>query len=210
MGAPNGIGTGRRLRISGLALLGLAVIAALIGLVVANTRGEQTPAAAPPAATPTPDSTPAIPSTIPYPPTSASRPAPVPQIPGGAAAELGPPPADAGAGAGAPARDNGLDDGLDDGRSRGEVRIYNNSTIRGLAARAAEDLTAAGWTVVEVGNYAQGTIPTTTAYYQDGTDRDDAEALGSEFGMRVEPRFAGIAHAGPGLILIVTNDYVSR
>jgi hypothetical protein len=94
--------------------------------------------------------------------------------------------------------------------SRGEVRVYNNSTIRGLAARAARDLSAAGWTVVEVGNYARGTIPTTTAYYQEGTSqRSDAEALGNQFKMRVEPRFSGIANASPGLIVIVTNDYVS-
>ncbi|MGQ0716023.1 MAG: LytR C-terminal domain-containing protein [Pseudonocardiales bacterium] len=209
MGTPNGIGTGRRMRIAGLALLGLAVIAALIGLVVATNRGEPTPAAVPPAVTSTPDSTPAIPSTIPYPPTSS--PAAVPQIPGGAAADSRPPAAGAGAGAGA---DAGAGAGAgasagDNSRSRGEVRVYNNSTISGLAARAAEDLTAAGWTVVEVGNYARGTIPTTTAYYQDGTDRDDAEALGAEFGMRVESRFPGIANAGPGLIVIVTNDYVS-
>jgi hypothetical protein len=99
---------------------------------------------------------------------------------------------------------------LDQSHSRGEVRVYNNSTIRGLAARAAEDFTAAGWTVVEVGNYAQGTIPTTTAYYQEGTDqRDEAEALSAEFGMRLQPRFPGIANAGSGLIVIVTNDYVS-
>jgi hypothetical protein len=86
--------------------------------------------------------------------------------------------------------------------------VYNNSTIRGLAARTARDLSAAGWTVVEVGNYARGTIPTTTAYYQEGTDqRADAEALGAQFGMRVEPRFPGIANASPGLVVIVTNDY---
>ncbi|MGH4011054.1 MAG: LytR C-terminal domain-containing protein [Pseudonocardiaceae bacterium] len=199
MGTPNGIGAGRRLRVAGLVLLGLAVIAALIGLVVATTRDERTSATAPPAVTPTPDSRPAIPSTIPYPPTVTSSPVAVPQVPGGAAADSAPPPAEAGTGASAG----------DKSGSRGEVRIYNNSTIRGLAARAAEDLAAAGWTVVEVGNFARGTIPTTTAYYQDGTDRDDAEAIGAEFGMRVEPRFPGIANAGPGLIVIVTNDYVS-
>lgn len=99
---------------------------------------------------------------------------------------------------------------LDQSPSRGEVRVYNNSTIRGLAARAADDLTAAGWTVIEVGNYAQGTIPMTTAYYQEGIDqRADAEALGAEFGLRVQPRFPGIADVDPGLIVIVTNDYVS-
>jgi hypothetical protein len=123
---------------------------------------------------------------------------------------LGPP----GAAQGAPARQEQHVDqsrlDLDQSRGRGEVRVYNNSTIRGLAARAAEDLTAAGWTVVEVGNYAQGTIPTTTVYYQEGIDqRDEAEALGAEFAMRVQPRFPGLANAESDLIVIVTNDYVS-
>jgi hypothetical protein len=92
--------------------------------------------------------------------------------------------------------------------SRGELRIYNNSTIRGLAARAARDFSAAGWTVVEVGNFARETIPTTTVYYQEGTDqRADAEAIAQQFGMRVEPRFPGISTIGPGVIVIVTSDY---
>ena len=87
-------------------------------------------------------------------------------------------------------------------------RVYNNSTIRGLAARAAGDLTAQGWTVTDVGNYPCGTIPTATVYYQEGTDqRADAETIGAELGMRVMPRFPGIAHASPGLIVIVTKDY---
>ena len=190
------------MRIAGLALLGLAVIAIAVG-VVATAGGQPAPVAAPPAATSPPSSAPALPSTIPYPPPSSPVAAPV--VP-----PLGPP----GAAQGAPARQeqrveqSPLD--LDQSHGRGEVRVYNNSTIRGLAARAAEDLTAAGWRVVEVGNYAQDTIPTTTVYYQEDTDqRDDAEALGAEFGMRVQPRFAGLANADPGLIVIVTNDYVS-
>lgn len=197
MSNSNGIGTDRRLRIAGVVLLGIAVLAVLIGVVVATTRGEQPPAAAPPepAATPTPDSRP---STIPYPPTSSPAAAPI--VP-----PLGPPDA----AEDVPVSDEGFSD---QGRSRGEVRVYNNSTIRGLAARAAADLTAAGWTVIEVGNYAQGTIPTTTVYYQTvdyQEQRDDAEDLASVFGMRVEPRFPGIANSSPGLIVIVTNDYVS-
>ena len=190
------------MRNAGLALLGLAVIAVAVG-VVATTGGQPAPVATPPAATAPTSSAPALPSTIPYPPTSSPAAAPV--VP-----PLGPPGAAQGSPAGQEQRvdQSGLD--LDQSHSRGEVRVYNNSTIRGLAARAAEDLTAAGWTVVEVGNYAQGTIPTTTVYYQEGIDqRDDAEALGVEFGMRVEPRFPGIANADSGLIVIVTNDYVS-
>lgn len=198
MGTPNGIGASRRLRIAGLALLGIAVIAVLIGVVMATTRGEQTSATAPPAVTSPPDAESAIPSAIPYPPPATSRPAEAPIV-----SPPGPPDAVQGA----PVGEQGSSD---TSNSRGEVRVYNNSTIRGLAARAARDLTAAGWTVVEVGNYAQGTIPTTTAYYQEDTgQRVDAEALGDQFGMRVEPRFPGIANAGSGLIVIVTNDYVS-
>ncbi|MGH3857120.1 MAG: LytR C-terminal domain-containing protein, partial [Pseudonocardiaceae bacterium] len=139
-----------------------------------------------------PASAPASPSTIPYPPPASSLPAQPP-----AASSPGPSDAAGSAPAESPAA-----------TSHGQVRVYNNSTIRGLAARAARDLTAAGWTVVEVGNYARGTIPTTTAYYQDSADqRADAAALGAQFGMRVEPRFSGIANADPGLIVIVTNDY---
>ncbi|MBV9160178.1 MAG: LytR C-terminal domain-containing protein [Pseudonocardiales bacterium] len=187
MGTPNGTGASRRLRTAGLALLLLAVLALLIGLVVAVTRGERSTATGESPITPprAPASVPASPSVIPYPPPALSRP-------------VVPPPAAKGTPTG------------DKGPSHGEVRVYNNSTIRGLAARAARDLTAAGWTVVEVGNYARGTIPTTTAYYQEGTEqRAAAAALGAQFRMRVEPRFPGIVNAGPGLIVIVTSDYAS-
>ncbi|MGH3873453.1 MAG: LytR C-terminal domain-containing protein [Pseudonocardiaceae bacterium] len=183
---------GKRLWIAGLALVGVAVVAVLIGVVVATTRGESTSTTPPAAGTTPPAGTPAIPSTIPYPPTVAPQPAEPPVI-------AAPAPVDVGASA-----------PVDRNDSRGQVRVYNNSTIRGLAARAAGDLTSAGWTVVEVGNYPSGTLPTTTVYYQEGTgQRADAEAIGSAFGMRVEPRFAGITNASPGLIVIVTNDYVS-
>jgi hypothetical protein len=198
MNASKGTGTSRPLRSAGVVLFMLAVIAVLIGLVVALTRGERTSASAESPLTPTraPASASASPSIIPYPP-------PVPSIPAEAPVIPPPDPPDAPEGASASGESPS-----GESPSRGEVRIYNNSTIHGLAARAARDLSAAGWTVVEVGNYAAGTIPTTTAYYQESTDQQSAaEALGADFGMRVEPRFPGIANAGAGLIVIVTNDY---
>ena len=84
--------------------------------------------------------------------------------------------------------------------------------ITGLAARAADDFRSAGWTVDEVGQLPAGIIPTTTVYYRPGTERAGrrASALGSEFGLRVAPRFAGLQDASPGLIVIVTNDYQQR
>jgi hypothetical protein len=194
MGTPNGTGASRRLRTAGLVLLFLAVVAVVIGLAVAVTRDEQTAATGAPSVAPTHarPSASAIPSVVPYPP---------------------PPDAAEGAPAGHkdPSDKGSSDKGSSDrAPSRSEVRVYNNSTIRGLAARAAHDLTAAGWTVVEVGNYARGAIPTTTVYYQEGTDqRADAQALGAQFRMRVELRFPGIENAGSGLVVIVTNDYAS-
>ncbi len=193
MGTSKRTGASRRLRTGGLALLTLAVVAVLIGLVVAVKREERSSATGELPVLPThaPGNASASPSVVPFPP-------PVPSIPTEAPVVAPPGPPDAAESAPASG----------EGHSRGEVRVYNNSTIRGLAARAARDLSAAGWTVVEVGNYAQGTIPTTTAYYQDNADQQaSAQALGAEFGMRVEHRFPGIANAGPGLIVIVTNDY---
>jgi hypothetical protein len=215
MSTPGGTGGDRRLRTAGLALFALAVVATVIGLVLGLTRGERTTATGKPAVTSThaPVSASTVPSVIPYPPPVALPPTEAPtfepppaQAPP-AQAPVVSPPGPPNAAEGAPAGHNGASA---TGPSRGAVRIYNNSTIRGLAARAARDLGAAGWTVAEVGNYARGAIPTTTVYYQEGTDqRSEAETLADQFKMRVQPRFPDIANDGPGLIVIVTNDYVS-
>jgi hypothetical protein len=88
------------------------------------------------------------------------------------------------------------------------LRVYNNSNIQHLAARAAKDLREQGWNVVHVGNYPYGVISTTTAYYRPGTSEESAaRSLGTTFGMRVEPRFDGIKDSSPGVIVIVTKDY---
>jgi hypothetical protein len=91
------------------------------------------------------------------------------------------------------------------------VRVYNNSTIHGLAATAAEDFRASGWNVAEVSNYSAGIIPVTTAYYRPGTDEETAaKALAAEFGLRAEARFDGIKESSPGVIVIVTNNYKTK
>lgn len=88
------------------------------------------------------------------------------------------------------------------------LRVYNNSTIAGLASRAAEDFRRAGWPIDEVGNYPHGIIPTSTVYYRPGTNEEaSAKALAERFGMRANPRFEGIRNASPGIIVIVTADY---
>jgi hypothetical protein len=88
------------------------------------------------------------------------------------------------------------------------VRVYNNSTIKGLAAKAAANFRGAGWQVEETGNYPSGVISTSTVYFRPGTPEEAAAvALGHRFDLRIQPRFPGIDPASPGLIVIVTNDY---
>jgi len=218
MSTPDATGSGRPLRTAGLVLLGVAAVALLLGLfgVAGGDDSDEIAAESrPPAASTQPggsttnptgtvsptgtagstSSTSTATSTAAPTATSTATPTGAPPSTG---APVAPPPIitpGAGPGTGEP--------------TRGAVRVYNNSTIRGLAARAAQDMRAVGWSVREVGNYSGGTIPTTTVYYDDESGRSAADALGENFGMRIEPRFEGIRDATPGLIVIVTNDYSS-
>jgi hypothetical protein len=217
------------LRVGGLALLGVGVVAGILGVVGLNSGGGTPPPVAAPSlstgATPSESAEAAAPTSAPVetapvetapletaPPATAA-PAPAPP----AAAAPAPPAADgsgaarSGAGAGS-AAGSGSAAGASDG-ARMAVRVYNNSTISGLAAHAADDFRGAGWTVDAVANYpsSSGIIPTSTVYYRPGTgEQGSAEQISSEFGLRAAPRFTGLTDASPGLIVIVTNDYQKR
>jgi len=87
------------------------------------------------------------------------------------------------------------------------VRVFNNSTITGLGEKAARELRASGWQVVEVGNF-QGRFPTTTVYYQSGTGQEvAARKLASSIKATAAPRINEIASYAPGLIVVVTSDF---
>jgi hypothetical protein len=187
-------GSARPARVAGLVLLGVAVIALIIGIITLfggnGSNGNGGTAQPPPpntTATQPPTSGTAPPTNQP-PPTSPGSPAP-----------SSPPASQPGTGTPAPPPPS---------TKAQPVRVFNNSTITGLAARAADDFRAQGWDVVEVGNYAQGVIPTSTAYFRSGTEEEPAaRELGAAFGLRTEPRFPGIQNANVGVIVIVTNDY---
>ncbi|MDQ3153531.1 MAG: LytR C-terminal domain-containing protein [Actinomycetota bacterium] len=208
MTTPDSTGGSRSLRTAGVALLGVAAIALLIGLVTLTggdgsdggdgsngvaSDGPTSPGAEPDGAGA--GTSPARPAS----PTVTEQPSPSP--PPALITPLVPDPAPADV----PAADGGGSDSA--AKSAGTVRIYNNSTIRGLATRVSDDMRAAGWAIEEVGNYSGGIIPTTTVYYENDAQRSAAEVLADQFGMRTEPRFDGIRGATPGLIVIVTNDY---
>ncbi|MEU9818588.1 LytR C-terminal domain-containing protein [Pseudonocardia alni] len=217
------------LKIAGIALIGVGVVAAVVGLIGLTGGGEDGGnQAAPPSASAEP-----APAPAPAPgdgtgdgaaPGTGDTPAPgtpgetspftpgAPGTPGspgydGAGPAVAAPPA---AGSGS-AGQGGSGSAAGEGSAvaaRPVVRIYNNSTIRGLAEKAAGEFRTNGWTVSQVQNYSQGVIPTTTVYYRQGTaEKAAAEEIAKKFGIRSEPRFDGIQDATPGVIVIVTRDF---
>lgn len=191
-------GAARPGRVAGLALLGIAAVALVIGLVtIVGGNGDGRAEGNPPQSSsadggaestakpkPTPPATTRPTTSSSKPPTS-SKPAPSTT---GSTTSAG--------GDGEP------------GPAKQPLRVYNNSKIKGLADDAAADFRAAGWEVAKVDNYGSGIIPTTTVYFRPNTDEEaPARELAAAFGMRVEARFEGIQDADPGIIVIVTSDY---
>lgn len=202
----------RPLRLGGFALLGVAAIAIIIGTASAVTGGDDGDRTAADLFTPTTTSQ-ASDTSSPGSETTSETASTTTSATGSGAASSEPSsskPSDARvstevAGSAHPAVPDGK---FGDSMKSVSVRVYNNSDVSGLASRAAEDLRANGWNVVGTGNYSDGVIYTTTAYFRTGTNEEAAaQAIGEEFGMRVEPRFEGIADASPGVIVIVTKDY---
>ena len=218
------------LRVGGLALLGAGAVAALIGLATLLPGGGGGTTTEPPAAseTGTASAAPAPGGSAtaePGTPGAPSGAVPVPSFPatstnGIAAPTAAPGTAGEGGAGGAGTGGGGTGTGTGTGGGTGgggpavvraPVRVYNNSTITGLAAHAAADFRADGWQVEQVSNYPSGLIPTSTVYFRPGTsEQSAASTLASAFGLRIEPRFQGIDDATPGLIVIVTNDYQKR
>ncbi|MEV7037269.1 LytR C-terminal domain-containing protein [Amycolatopsis sp. NPDC051061] len=197
-------GMSRPMKAAGVALIGVAIIAAVIGGISALSGGGSNEAG--PSGTTTPPGTStgaqppsgSTPTTTPPASTSTNPTSPTP-----------PPPTSP-----TPGRPTSGQPGQPGDQQAGNkwvtVRVFNNSTIKGLADRAAEDFRGSGWTINEVSNYSQGTIPTTTAFYRPGTDEEAAaKQLAQEFGIKAEPRFPGIESASPGVIVIVTKEYES-
>jgi len=94
--------------------------------------------------------------------------------------------------------------------ARAPLTVLNNSTIAGLADRAAAAAERRGWRIVQVGNFA-GRLPMTTAYYTPGNAAEEqaARELAAEFPQigQVLPRYAGLPPTPPGVVLVVTRDW---
>lgn len=195
-------------KLGGIALIGVGALAAVFGVATAVSGGSEQEAAPQPSHVPVPapmtSQAPApsqspppqqvVPPQIPPPPVQPPAPESLPAAPNPPNVVQQPGQADLGQ----PAQNV----------AKIVVRVYNNSTIKGLANRAADDFRQAGYDVPEVGNYSQGRIYTTTVYFEPGTPEEaQAQEVAARFGARVEPRFDGIRSSSPGIIAIITNDY---
>ncbi|MDX3193203.1 LytR C-terminal domain-containing protein [Streptomyces sp. MN03-5084-2B] len=197
-------GMSRPMKAAGVALIGVAIIAAVIGGISALSGGGSNEAGPSGTSSTPPGTSSAPPSTS----SSASSPA---STSSSSATPSSPTPPSPSSPAGQPtSAAPGQPGGQQASNKWVTVRVLNNSTIKGLADRAAEDFRGGGWNVNDVSNYSQGIIPTTTAFYRPGTDEEAAaKQLAQEFGIKAEPRFEGIQSASPGVIVIVTKEYQS-
>ena len=92
--------------------------------------------------------------------------------------------------------------------ARPTVAILNDTTIEGLGARAAADLTAQGWTVTSTTTYSNNII-STCAYYDASDPANQAAALllQQQFPWikRVKERFAELPSSP--IVLVLTASY---
>jgi len=183
----------RPVRTAGFVLIGIAVVAVGLGIFALTSNGSgQAAAGRPPTTTTAPPPPPTTTTTHPRPTTTHTQPPTTTSLL--PSTTVAPPPA--------------TTTGTPNPMQTVGVRVYNNSLIKDLAANAAQDFRNAGFNVVFVGNYPQGVIPHSTAYYSPAPgEQQIATQLAQQFGMQVQPRFPGIADASPGVIVIVTMDF---
>ncbi|OSC42673.1 LytR C-terminal domain-containing protein [Mycobacterium decipiens] len=90
--------------------------------------------------------------------------------------------------------------------TRAEVRVYNISGTEGAAARTADQLKAAGFTITDVGNLTLPDVSMTTVYYSDAEgERATADEVGQKLGAAVERRIPELSDQPPGVIVVVTG-----
>jgi hypothetical protein len=90
--------------------------------------------------------------------------------------------------------------------NQAEVRIYNISTKEGVAAKAKDQLTGAGFKVTDVGNLSIADVSATTVYYTDADgEHATADAVGQKLGAPVQPRIPALNTQPPGVIVLVTG-----
>jgi LytR cell envelope-related transcriptional attenuator len=90
--------------------------------------------------------------------------------------------------------------------AKSDVRVYNISSSKGVAGRAADQLKQGGFTVTDVGNLTLPDVKATTVYFGSAAgERETADAVGQLLQAPVAPRTPAVADQPPGVIVVVTG-----
>jgi hypothetical protein len=90
--------------------------------------------------------------------------------------------------------------------AQADVRVYNISSIDGVAEGTATRLRDAGWNVTETGNLTLEGVAGTTVYFSDAPgEREAADEVGKLLEAPVEPRRPELAEQPPGVVVVVTG-----
>ena len=85
------------------------------------------------------------------------------------------------------------------------VTVLNGTRTSGLATRAAQQLTDAGWQVAGAANYREGDAPPTTVFYADESAAATAAAVAAELGTTATALDPD--RADGGLTVVLGEDY---
>jgi hypothetical protein len=86
-----------------------------------------------------------------------------------------------------------------------DVHVFNISGKEGVAGHTADQLKAAGFKVVDVGNLSLPEVTVTTVYFTDADEHATADAVGKNLGAPVESRIPALSGQPPGVIVLVTG-----
>ncbi|MEE6135510.1 LytR C-terminal domain-containing protein [Mycobacterium sp. 050128] len=87
-----------------------------------------------------------------------------------------------------------------------DIHVFNISGKEGVAAHTADQLKAANFKVIDVGNLTLPEVTATTVYFTDaGSEHATADAVGKNLGAPVEPRIPALSGEPPGVIVLVAG-----
>jgi LytR cell envelope-related transcriptional attenuator len=90
--------------------------------------------------------------------------------------------------------------------AKSDIRVYNISSSKGVAGRAADQLKQGGYNVTEVSNLTLPEVSATTVYFGSAPgERETADAVGQLLRAPVAPRTPAVADQPPGVIVVVTG-----
>ena len=89
---------------------------------------------------------------------------------------------------------------------KADVLVFNISSSKGVAGKAADQLKQGGFNVTKIDNLTLPDVSKTTVYFTDAPgEHETADAVGQLLKAPVAPRTKDVADQPPGVIVVVTG-----